>query len=74
MDLKKKLLPLEQKNKLLESLKAFELSDDKDKNLEALNEFSSQWKKLGHVVQSKRFIDGKFFKTLDGFYSKLRFR
>jgi len=61
----------EQKNNLLESLKAFELSDDKDKNLEALNEFSSQWKKLGHVVQSKRFIDGKFFKTLDGFYSKL---
>ena len=62
---------LEQKNNLLDSLKAFELSDDKDKNLEALNEFSSQWKKLGHVVQSKRFIDGKFFKTLDGFYSKL---
>ena len=62
---------LEQKNILLESLKAFELSEDKDKNLEALNDFSSQWKKLGHVVQSKRFIDGKFFKTLDGLYSKL---
>ncbi len=61
----------EQKNSLLESLKAFELSEDKDKNLEALNDFSSQWKKLGHVVQSKRFIDGKFFKTLDGLYSKL---
>ena len=61
----------EQKNTLLESLKAFELGDDKDKNLEVLNDFSSQWKKLGHVVQSKRFIDGKFFKTLDGFYSKL---
>ena len=61
----------EQKNTLLEALKAFELGDDKDKNLEALNEFSSQWKKLGYVVQSKRFIDGKFFKTLDGFYSKL---
>ncbi len=67
----KEIAALEQKNNLLDSLKAFELSDDKDKNLEALNEFSSQWKKLGHVVQSKRFIDGKFFKTLDGFYSKL---
>ena len=33
--------------------------------------FPSQWKKLGHVVQSKRFIDGKFYKTFDGFYSKL---
>jgi len=61
----------EQKDKLLKSLKAFELSDDKDKNLEALNQFSSEWKKLGQVVQSKRFIDGKFYKTLDDFYSKL---
>ncbi|MBT7850420.1 MAG: DUF349 domain-containing protein [Formosa sp.] len=61
----------EQKSKLLDTLKAFELSDDKDKNIEALNDFSSQWKKLGHVVQSKRFIDGKFFKAFDGFYSKL---
>jgi hypothetical protein len=61
----------EQKNTLLESLKAFELSDDKDANLAALTQFSTDWKKLGPVVQSKRFIDGKFFKTLDGFYSKL---
>jgi len=65
------ILAFEQKNKLLESLKVFELSKDKDKNLEALNEFSSQWKKLGNVVQNKRFIDGKFFKTLDNFYSKI---
>jgi hypothetical protein len=62
---------LDQKNKLLETVKLFELTDDKDKNLEALNDFSSQWKKIGRVVQSKRFIDGKFFKILDGFYSKL---
>ena len=62
---------LEQKNELLETLKTFKLTDDKDKNLAALNDFSNQWKKLGHVVQSKRFIDGKFFKTIDGFYSKL---
>ena len=61
----------EQKNTLLESLKAFELSEDKDENLAALTQFSTDWKKLGSVVQSKRFIDGKFFKTLDGFYSKL---
>ena len=61
----------EQKNSLLESLKTFKLGDDTDKNLEELNAFSSQWKKIGHVAQSKRFIDGKFFKILDGFYSKL---
>jgi hypothetical protein len=61
----------ELKKTLLDNLKAFELGDDKDKNLEALNEFSSQWKKLGAVAQSKRYINGKFFKMLDGFYSKL---
>ena len=61
----------EQKNSLLESLKTFKLGDDTDKNLEELNAFSSQWKKIGHVAQSKRFIDEKFFKILDGFYSKL---
>jgi hypothetical protein len=65
------IIALDQKNKLLETVKLFELTDDKDKNLEALNDFSSQWKKTGRVVQSKRFIDGKFFKILDGFYSKL---
>ena len=65
------IIALDQKNKLLETVKLFELTDDKDKNLEALNDFSSQWKKIGRVVQSKRFIDGKFFKILDGFYSKL---
>lgn len=61
----------ELKKTLLDTLKTFELGDDKDKNLEALNEFSSQWKKLGAVAQSKRFINGKFFKLLDSFYSKL---
>ena len=61
----------EQKSTLLESLKAFELSEDKDANLAALTQFSSDWKKLGSVAQSKRFIDGKFFKTLDGFYTKI---
>ena len=68
---KEEVANFEQKNTLLESLKAFELGADKDKNLEELNAFSSQWKQIGHVVQSKRFIDGKFYKTLDGFYSKL---
>ena len=60
-----------QKSTLLESLEAFELEDDKDKNLEALSSFSSQWKKIGDVAKNKRFIEGKFFKTLDTFYSKL---
>ena len=61
----------EEKSKLLESLNSFVISDDKDANLEALNQFSKDWKKIGSLVQSKRFLDGKFYKSLDSFYSKI---
>ena len=61
----------EEKTSLLETLNSFIPSEDKDTNLESLNQFSSQWKKIGNVTKSKRFIDGKFFKSLDGFYSKI---
>ena len=61
----------EEKTSLLETLNSFIPSDDKDTNLESLNKFSSQWKKIGNVTKSKRFIDGKFYKSLDGFYSKI---
>ena len=61
----------EEKSKLLESLNSFVISDDKDVNLESLNTFSNDWKKIGSLVQSKRFLDGKFYKSLDGLYSKI---
>ena len=61
----------EEKTSLLETLNSFIPSEDRDTNLESLNQFSSQWKKIGNVTKSKRFIDGKFFKSLDGFYSKI---
>jgi len=61
----------EDKTSLLETLNSFIPSEDKDTNLDSLNQFSSQWKKIGNVTKSKRFIDGKFFKSLDGFYSKI---
>ena len=61
----------EEKSSLLETLNSFVPSDDKDANMDSLNEFSSQWKKIGNVTQSKRFIDGKFYKSLDSFYSKI---
>ena len=61
----------EEKTSLLETLNSFIPSDDKDTNLESLNKFSSQWKKIGNITKNKRFIDGKFYKSLDGFYSKI---
>ena len=71
MDLKRKSLHFEQKNTLLESLKAFELVSDKDAKFRSVESIFSRLEKTWAVAQSKRFIDGKFFKTLDGFYSKL---
>mgnify|MGYP001265135273 FL=1 len=61
----------EEKSILLNTLTAFIPGDNKDANLETLNQISIDWKKIGNVAQNKRFIDGKFYKTLDSFYSKI---
>ena len=61
----------EEKSILLNTLTAFIPGDNKDANLETLNQISLDWKKIGNVAQNKRFIDGKFYKTLDSFYSKI---
>ena len=61
----------EEKSILLNKLTAFIPGDNKDANLETLNQISIDWKKIGNVAQNKRFIDGKFYKTLDSFYSKI---
>ena len=61
----------EEKSILLNTLTAFIPGDNKDTNLETLNQISLDWKKIGNVAQNKRFIDGKFYKTLDSFYSKI---
>jgi hypothetical protein len=60
-----------EKSSLLETLNSFVPTEDKDANLDSLNQISSQWKKIGNVTRSKRFIDAKFYKTLDDFYSKI---
>ena len=60
-----------EKSSLLDTLNSFSPGDNKDANLKTLNQISVDWNKIGNVPQNKRFIDGKFYKALDNFYSKI---
>jgi hypothetical protein len=61
-----------QKNTLLESIKNIKLSGDKEKDLAVIKNLISEWKNFGRVPNDKRFIEGKFNKSLDELFSKLK--
>jgi hypothetical protein len=60
------------KGKILDDLKDLKLTGDKDKDLKVIKEIISEWKEIGRVPSDKRFIEGKFNKTLDELFSKLK--
>ena len=62
------------KNELLYSMKEIELSGDKEKDLETLKTIIENWKNIGQVPKNKRYIEGKFNKTLDELFSKLKMK
>ena len=62
----------DKKVKLLESLKAMELTEDPKADIEVLKAKIAEWKELGHVPQNKRYIDGKFYKAIDDTFDKLK--
>ena len=61
----------EQKKELLEKLKNTELTGDRKKDLPTIKNFLEEWKNLGRVPHSKRYIEGKFNKALDHAFDKL---
>lgn len=61
----------EQKRELLDKLKNQELSGDRKKDLPVIKSYIEEWKKLGRVPQSKRYIEGKFNRALDHAFDKL---
>lgn len=63
---------LEKKEALLTKLKSFELTDKPEADIKSLQEHISEWKTVGKVPYNKRFIDGKFYKTVDGLFDKLK--
>lgn len=69
--LKDELDAYEKKKDFMDSLKAYQLSGDKEKDLEQIKSFISEWKSLGRVPQNKKSIEGKFNKVLDALFKKL---
>ena len=64
---------LEQKKTFLDKLKEYQLSTDRDKEIETLQNFVNEWNALGATHHSKRTIDIKFHKIIDALYKKLNF-
>ncbi|NND78705.1 MAG: DUF349 domain-containing protein [Maribacter sp.] len=61
----------DKKNDCLERLKAFELSDNRDKDINTIKSYIEEWKKYGRVPYNKKNINQKFNKILDAIFKKL---
>jgi hypothetical protein len=61
----------EKKSACLERLRAFELSEDRDKDISTIKSFIDEWKKYGRVPYNKKNINQKFNKILDAIFKKL---
>ena len=61
----------ENKSKLLDELKAFQIGDDREKDIQAVKSFIDKWRAIGKVPYSKKNINGKFNKILDAIFRKL---
>ncbi|WP_394330411.1 DUF349 domain-containing protein [Gaetbulibacter saemankumensis] len=57
---------------LLDKLKTFNATGNKEENIEEVKEFINQWKELGRVPNDKRYIEGKFNKAVDEILSNLK--
>ena len=62
---------LELKSAILEDLRGFQLSGDREADLKKIQEFSSRWKGIGHVPRNKKHITSKFYKILDALFRKM---
>ncbi|WNH11838.1 DUF349 domain-containing protein [Thalassobellus suaedae] len=60
------------KSTLIETLKELKPSGDKDKDIEVIKAQINNWKALGRVPNDKRYIEGKFQKTIDSLLSNLK--
>ena len=63
---------LEKKQELLSELKNFSLTEKPQDDIASLKEAINNWKAVGRVPYNKRYIDGKFYKTVDSLFDKLK--
>ena len=68
---KEEVEAFDKKSAILEKLKSVEATKDVKNDLTIIKDFISSWKAIGRVPYNKRFIDGKFNKTIDGLFNKL---
>ncbi|GAA4818690.1 DUF349 domain-containing protein [Litoribaculum gwangyangense] len=59
------------KNELLDTLKELKLKGSKESNIELIKGYISQWQDIGRVPNDKRYIEGKFQKTIDSLLTSL---
>ncbi|MEC3907442.1 DUF349 domain-containing protein [Tamlana sp. 2201CG12-4] len=60
------------KNDLLNSLKELKLSEEKEEGIKVIKEQIKVWQSIGRVPNDKRYIDGKFQKTIDSLLKGLK--
>jgi hypothetical protein len=68
---KESLQGFNKKQDLLDGLKDFKFTEDKEKDLETIKEHINQWHAIGRVPNDKRYIEGKYSKALNELFSKL---
>ncbi|RKE92349.1 DUF349 domain-containing protein [Ichthyenterobacterium magnum] len=68
---KEQIEAYEQKVKLLDQVKAIELSGKPEADIQVIKDNIKAWKAIGHIPSNKRYIDQKFNKVLDGLFGKL---
>jgi len=59
------------KKDLVSDLKSLEITGKKDEDLPKINEIIDKWSELGSVPQNKRYVEGKFHKSLDQIFKKI---
>ncbi len=61
----------EKKSACLDRIKTFQLTGDKEKDLNTVKKFIEEWKTLGRIPYNKKHINGKFNKIVDALFTKL---
>lgn len=64
----------DKKQELLNTVKDFEFTDDVKADVSKIQDIIKTYKSIGHVPQNKRYIDGKFYKTVDATFDKVKMK
>nr|WP_299556023.1 DUF349 domain-containing protein [Seonamhaeicola sp.] len=68
---KETLEAFSKKSELLNALKDLKLEGDKEENIQTIKDQITKWQSIGRVPNDKRYIEGKFQKTVDELLSGL---